>query len=59
MRRALAIARKEFLHITRDKRLLGVILIMPLVQLFLYSYALSFDVKNLPTATMDFDRTVQ
>ena len=32
---------------------------MPLLQLFLYSYALSFDVKNLPTATLDFDHTTQ
>jgi ABC-2 type transport system permease protein len=57
MKRVLAIARKEFLHIVRDKRLLGVILIMPLIQLFLYAYALSFDVKHLPTATLDLDRT--
>jgi ABC-2 type transport system permease protein len=57
MKRILAIARKEFLHIIRDKRLLGVILIMPLIQLFLYAYALSFDVKHLPTATLDLDHT--
>jgi ABC-2 type transport system permease protein len=30
---------------------------MPLVQLFLYAYALSFDVKHLPTATLDLDRS--
>jgi ABC-2 type transport system permease protein len=59
MRRIFAIARKEFIHITRDRRLLGVILIMPLIQLFLYSYALSFDVKHLPTAALDLDHTVQ
>jgi ABC-2 type transport system permease protein len=59
VRRILAIARKEFIHIIRDPRLLMVILAMPLLQLFLYSYALSFDVKNLPTATIDFDHTVQ
>ena len=57
MRRILAIARKEFIHIIRDPRLLIVILAMPLLQLFLYSYALSFDVRNLPTATLDFDHT--
>lgn len=57
MRRILAIARKEFIHIMRDKRTLGVILIMPLLQLFLYAYALSFDVKQLPTATLDLDRS--
>ena len=32
---------------------------MPLLQLFLYSYALSFDVKHLPTAVLDFDHTTQ
>ncbi len=57
MRRIFAIARKDFLHIIRDKRMLGVILIMPLVQLFLYAYALSFDIKHLPTAVLDLDRT--
>jgi len=57
VRRILAIARKEFLHIIRDKRLLIVILVMPLLQLFLYAYALSFDVKQLPTATLDLDHT--
>ena len=59
MRRIWAIARKEFIHVIRDPRLLMVIMAMPLLQLFLYSYALSFDVKNLPTATVDFDHTTQ
>ena len=57
MNRILAIARKEFIHIIRDPRLLGMILLMPVFQLFLYSYALSFDIKHLPTAVMDFDHT--
>jgi ABC-2 type transport system permease protein len=59
MRRVWAIARKEFIHIMRDKRMLGVILIMPLLQLFLYAYALSFDIKHLPTAALDLDHTEQ
>lgn len=57
MNRIIAIARKEFIHIVRDPRLLGMILMMPLIQLFLYSYALSFDIKHLPTAVLDFDQT--
>jgi ABC-2 type transport system permease protein len=57
MNRILAIARKEFIHIIRDPRLLGMILMMPVIQLFLYSYALSFDIKHLPTAVIDFDHT--
>jgi ABC-2 type transport system permease protein len=59
MRRIIAIARKELIHIIRDPRLLMMILAMPLIQLFMYSYALSFDVKHLATATLDFDRTTQ
>lgn len=58
MNRILAIARKEFIHIVRDKRMLGMILVLPLLQLFLYAYALSFDVKHLPTVVYDLDRTV-
>ena len=57
MNRIIAIARKELIHITRDKRLLGVILLMPLIQLFMYSYALSFDIKHLPTAVLDNDHS--
>ena len=57
MNRVLAIARKEFIHITRDRRLLATILLMPLIQLFLFSYALSFNVKNIPTAVLDQDNS--
>jgi len=55
--RILAIARKEFIHITRDRRLLATVLLMPLIQLFLFSYALSFNVKNISTAVLDQDKS--
>ena len=57
MRRIYAIARKEFIHIIRDPRTMIAVLIMPLLQLFLFSYAVSFDVKDLPTALLDQDHT--
>ena len=57
MNRILAIAEKELLHITRDRRVLAVVLLLPLIQLFLFSYALSFDVRNVPTMVIDQDRT--
>lgn len=57
MRRIYAIARKEFIHIVRDPRTMIAILIMPLLQLFLFAYAVSFDVKDLPTALLDQDQT--
>lgn len=55
--RILAIARKEFIHISRDRRILISVLVMPVVQLLLFAYAISFDVKNVPTVTLDLDKT--
>jgi len=52
-----AIARKEFIHILRDPRTLGITLFLPLFQLLMFAYALSFDVNNIPTAIYDSDRT--
>jgi ABC-2 type transport system permease protein len=57
MRRAWALAHKEFLHIARDRRTLRLLLFMPLVQLLLYGYGIRTDVKHLPLAVEDLDRT--
>ena len=59
MNRILAIAQKEFLHIIRDKRNLAFVLVMPIFMLLLFAYALSFDVRNVPTITLDMDHTAQ
>ncbi|NTW28257.1 MAG: ABC transporter permease [Coriobacteriia bacterium] len=52
-----AIARKEFKHLIRDPRILAAVLIVPIVQLLLFAYAISFDVKNVPTVVLDQDKT--
>jgi ABC-2 type transport system permease protein len=57
--RIFTIARKEMIHVRRDKRLIMAIIAMPLIQLLLFSYALSFDVKNISMVVMDRDATVQ
>ncbi len=57
MRRILAIAKKEFIHIRRDVRIVASVLIMPILQLLLFSYALSTDVRNIPIAVLDQDST--
>jgi ABC-2 type transport system permease protein len=51
--RLISIIRKEFIQIMRDPRTLGLILIMPLVQLFLLGYAATNDVRNVPLAVFD------
>lgn len=57
MRRTLAVAKKEFIHIRRDMRIVASVLIMPMLQLLLFSYALSTDVTNIPTAVVNQDNT--
>jgi ABC-2 type transport system permease protein len=58
-RRIGAIARKEFIHISRDWRILVGVAVLPLVQLLLFAYAISFDVRNVPTVVYDSDNTAQ
>lgn len=57
IRRIVAITRKEYVHIRRDPRTLISILIMPVIQLLLFSYAISFDVRDVPTVILDQDRS--
>lgn len=53
--RIIAIARKEVIHIARDWRLVLAVLIMPMLQLLLFAYAIGFDVRNVPTVVLDRD----
>ena len=57
VRTALALGRKEFLQIGRDRRTLMILLFVPAFFLLLYGYALSFDVRNVPLAIQDNDRS--
>ena len=57
MRRALAVGRKEFRQIVRDRRSLLVLLFVPAFFLLLYGYALNFDVQHVRLAVEDDDRT--
>ena len=51
--RLVSIIRKEFIQLFRDKRMLGLILVLPLVQLVLLGYIFSSDVYDLPLAVFD------
>lgn len=53
MKQFFAFVKKEFYHILRDKRTLLVLLIMPVVQIILFGFALSTEVKNLNVAVFD------
>lgn len=57
MRRFLAICRKEFRQIRRDRLSLGMLILLPALLLIMYGYALSFDVKHIRMGVLDHDRT--
>jgi len=48
-----ALIRKEITQMLRDRRSLALLLALPLVQLFLFAYAVKLTVDHLPTAIVD------
>ena len=59
MRRTAAFIEKETKEILRDPITLGIALIMPLLLLFLFGYAINFDIENVPFGVLDFDRSAE
>lgn len=59
LRRLRAVAAKEWTHLRRDPRSLGTILLLPVVTLVLYGYAVNFDLRHIPVGVLDRDRTPQ
>lgn len=56
-RRLLAIVRKEFTHIFRDWRTLLIIILMPIMMIVLYGYAITLDMRNIVFGVIDDART--
>ena len=56
-RRLIAMARKEFLHVFRDARSLALGILIPVVLLALFGYALTLDVDDAPVAVLDRSAT--
>jgi drug efflux transport system permease protein len=57
LRRTVAIAHKEVLHILRDARSVYMALGLPVVMLMLFGYGISQDVDHVPLSVADEDRT--
>ena len=51
-----AFVRKEFIHIFRDKRTMMILLLMPIVLIVLFGYAITTEVKRVPIAILDQSR---
>ncbi len=57
MKKIIAVARKEVYHILRDRRSLAVVFLLPLVMLLIFGYAIDMELRDLPVAILDGDRT--
>lgn len=53
--RILALIIKEFFTVWRDKRSRFVLVVPPVIQLFLFSFAATLDVKNVPIGILNLD----
>lgn len=49
--------KKEFLQLRRDRKMLPLIFLAPVLQLIIIGYAITFDVKNIPFVVCDLDRS--
>jgi ABC-2 type transport system permease protein len=55
--RPLVIAWKELLQLRRDRATLAMMIVLPLLQLMLFGYAINTDVRHMPTIVFDQDCT--
>ena len=51
------IIRKEFIQLFRDKRMILPLFVAPVLQLILFGFAVTVDIKNITLAVVDNDRT--
>ena len=56
-RRVLALMGKECRELARDPLTIGLAILMPLVMLFLFGYAVTLDVNNIRLGVLDEDRS--
>jgi len=56
-RRAIAIARKEVFHISRDPITVVFVMVLPVVMILLFGVSIEFKPKNITLAVNDLDRT--
>jgi len=57
--RIISLIIKEFKQVFRDPRMKFTLFVSPVVQLFIFGYAATMDITNIPTAIYDLDNTKQ
>lgn len=57
LRRIFAITGKEFKELRRDRLTFGMVVMVPLIQLMLFGYAINTDVRGIPAAVVDLSHS--
>jgi ABC-2 type transport system permease protein len=57
VRRTMALARAEVLHVRRDRALMTQLILVPIIQLLVLSNVATFAIRNSPIYVVDFDRS--
>lgn len=57
VRRSLALARAEVLHVRRDRAMMSQLILVPIIQLLILSNVATFAIRNSPVYVVDFDRS--
>jgi len=55
--RIISIIVKEFIQLRRDRRTMAMIVVIPIIQMSLFGYALSTDIKNVSLVVWDASNT--
>lgn len=58
MKQFISFVRKEFYHIFRDKRTMLILLVMPVIQIILFGFAITTEVNNTRVAVFDPSKDV-
>lgn len=59
LKRLITITKKEFIHIRRDKASLAIAIVMPIMMLLLFGFAVNTDVNNVSLAIYDGSKTIE
>lgn len=48
---------KEFIQVLRDKRTRIILILPPIVQMLIFGYAATYEIRNVPTVVLDLDQS--
>ncbi|HEY2386523.1 MAG TPA: ABC transporter permease [Candidatus Binatia bacterium] len=59
LRRILAVVGKELVQIRRDRRMFGLVLMMPVLELLIFGYVVATDIDNIELAACDYSHSAE